>query len=548
MSVVDNLNLINQYKGDIKQAIIDKGVDMTGTPLSGYAGKIGEIQTGSDPVTEELTVTNNGVFTPGEGVDGYSKVTVDVPQQVDGFSEKNITEGNVVIVNLNNSASFVAANAFIGKGTLQTVELPYCSRVYASAFYGCGNLKTVNLPSAQRLSGYAFAENPSLNTVNIPMVSDMNGDNIGYTFRRCYSLNNVNCNNLISVGGRGFIECSSLQSINIPCARNISDYAFASCSKLSEIYVGTSYYSVAIITNTVLNNTPFSKGIGSIYVPMSLVDAYKSATNWVSLSSMIYGVSTDDIFSFSNNTLYGTLGAYITGNDLRYLGLNSSSDLYTVSLPNVVYTDRETFKTYSKIQSVYLPNLAFVPVNVFNHCYALRDISMPNLKEVWGGGFASCSSLQNVYLPNVEKLIGGMNFAYCINLETISLPNLKIISGSNAFVGCSSLRSVDFPNCYEIGSYVFSKCTSLQTVNLPKLSIMGGYNFAFCSALESVYIGTENSQVVTLPENFWIFNGTPITNSEYLGHFGSIYVPMSLVDEYKTAPNWSNFKDRIVGI
>ena len=38
-----------------------------------------------EPVTEELNVTENGVYEPGEGVDGYSLVTVNVPTSGGGY-------------------------------------------------------------------------------------------------------------------------------------------------------------------------------------------------------------------------------------------------------------------------------------------------------------------------------------------------------------------------------------------------------------------------------------------------------------------------------
>jgi len=46
------------------------------------------------------------------------------------------------------------------------------------------------------------------------------------------------------------------------------------------------------------------------------------------------------------------------------------------------------------------------------------------------------------------------------------------------------------------------------------------------------------------------FNSTPIagytTNTE--GVYGSIYVPASLLSDYKAANNWSYFSSRFVGI
>ena len=43
-----------------------------------FPDAIAGIQTGSDPVLEELSITENGEYTPDEGVDGFSKVTVAV--------------------------------------------------------------------------------------------------------------------------------------------------------------------------------------------------------------------------------------------------------------------------------------------------------------------------------------------------------------------------------------------------------------------------------------------------------------------------------------
>lgn len=38
------------------------------------------------------------------------------------------------------------------------------------------------------------------------------------------------------------------------------------------------------------NNTPIKSGTGSIYVPASLVDAYKSAENWSYFSDRIFPI------------------------------------------------------------------------------------------------------------------------------------------------------------------------------------------------------------------------------------------------------------------
>ena len=165
--LIDNLNTIESVKTDIKAALENKGVDMTGVSFPGYASKIGEITTsfvtvplsvsangtytpgqGIDGysqvnvnvpipqfVTEPLNVSANGTYTPGEGVDVYSQVVVDVPI---GWDQKSFTEGAIEIINLDNPASFVVSSAFSGNKTIQTVNLPYATTVGHLTIQYCG--------------------------------------------------------------------------------------------------------------------------------------------------------------------------------------------------------------------------------------------------------------------------------------------------------------------------------------------------------------------------------------------------------------------------
>jgi hypothetical protein len=56
-----------------------------------------------------------------------------------------------------------------------------------------------------------------------------------------------------------------------------------------------------------------------------------------------------------------------------------------------------------------------------------------------------------------------------------------------------------------------------------------------------------NSSVAKL-DDINAFGGTPMSTSSYTGSFGSIYVPASLVDVYKSATNWTKYAARITSI
>ena len=103
-----------------------------------------------------------------------------------------------------------------------------------------------------------------------------------------------------------------------------------------------------------------------------------------------------------------------------------------------------------------------------------------------------------------------------------------------------SLSQVSLPMCSFIGAYAFYYCRSITQVSLPVCSYIGDSTFYDCSLLSIITIGY--SSVCNLRYS-GVFGKTQITSST-----GSIYVPASLVDSYKSAKNWSYFSTQIFPI
>ena len=259
MSILtNNLNSILSIKADIKSAIEAKGVDMTGISFPGYASKIGEISGGGgvNP-SGVLDISENGVY----DVYSYASVSVDVP--ISGWDQKSLTEGANDITNLDNSASFVASYALAYNMNIQTVNLPYATTVSSSAFFYCPSLIQVSLPMCSYIGRYAFWECVSLLQVNLPVCS--------------------------KIDAFAFDGCGSLSQISLPMCSKISNYAFYSCSSLSTITIG--YSSVCSLDGSdVFYATQITSSTGSIYVPASLVDAYKTANNWSYFKDRIFTI------------------------------------------------------------------------------------------------------------------------------------------------------------------------------------------------------------------------------------------------------------------
>ena len=107
-----------------------------------------------------------------------------------------------------------------------------------------------------------------------------------YAFLRCSSLLQVNLPMCSYIDVSAFFDCDSLSQVSLSVCSYIGQSAFWYCYSLSTIILG--YSSVCSLYDYyVLSNTGITQSRGSIYVPASLVSAYKSANGWRQYSAII---------------------------------------------------------------------------------------------------------------------------------------------------------------------------------------------------------------------------------------------------------------------
>lgn len=258
---------------------------------------------------------------------------------------------------------------------------------------------------------------------------------------------------------------------------------------------------------------------------------------------------------------------------------------HTLSFPKCTTVFYSAFYGRKGLTDINLPVCARIRSSAFLYCGPSFNISAPEVTSLDGSAFyncgilnanfskitflnpntfAYCGSLQTANFSNCSN-IATQAFANCSKLATISFPICSIIQ-SSAFSGCSSLTTINFPECSSIGVGAFSRCTYLNSLSFPKLQLIGSgafyscsnlsvasfpmcssiyYSaFQYCSKLESLYL--MGSSVAKLGPS--AFTYTPMSLSSYLGHFGSIYVPSSLLSSYQAATNWAAFSARMVGV
>ena len=184
------------------------------------------------------------------------------------------------------SCTSLSSDTFYDCSSLSQVSLPVCEYVGYAAFTNCDSLSQVSLPMCSYIGADAFTNCYSLSQVSLPVCEYVGN----YAFESCISLTKISLPVCSYISGGVFEQCGSLSQIDLPMCSYIGSYAFRSCISLSIITIG--YSSVcSLVSSNAFNYTPIASGTGSIYVPVSLVDAYKSDTNWSYFSSVIFPIS-----------------------------------------------------------------------------------------------------------------------------------------------------------------------------------------------------------------------------------------------------------------
>ena len=225
----------------------------------------------------------------------------------------------------------------------------------------------------------------------------------------------------------------------------------------------------------------------------------------------------------------------------------------------------ETFAQTTYLISVYFPELSYVSIarSAFAGCTKLTTVSFPKLTSIgYGSGmFNGCINLEYVNFPSLQYITEASNmFRGCSILKQVEFPELigssplstQTMNMNYTFVSDSMLQSISFPKFTgQINlSYAFSRCFSLSYVDLGSARwLYGASAFTSCSLLISVYLRRSDGVCGLGSAASGVFAGTPIYgNSATAGRWGSIFVPASLVDSYKTSTNWTVVSQRITSI
>lgn len=207
------------------------------------------------------------------------------------------------------------AGSFQTNPNLVSVSMPSLTTAnLREGFAYCPSLETVNLSSLQSSSNayWSFTNCSSLQSINLPNLTQWG--EMYETFSGCTNLQTVNLPNLTGniIGAGAFKNCTSLQTIELKIStdpvRHWSPFygctsltkikaplahipGFGKCNKLRTLILPQTDKVAALESSTAFNDTLIGKNQNSgVYVPRVLLNDYKTATNWATLSNYIYAI------------------------------------------------------------------------------------------------------------------------------------------------------------------------------------------------------------------------------------------------------------------
>lgn len=197
----------------------------------------------------------------------------------------------------NDRVTMIATRVFDAYSFLKSADFPNVAQVSDYAFNDCKGLETINFPKATTIGANVFGGCTALGDVTLPEATKL-GTSCFYGAGTAYLYLPV----FKTIVGRE-LSYSNIETVRYGSIESMTGNAFYRCYRLTKIIIehnktvcelkSSDIFTYAYHFKGEANATYNPEGLkdGRIYVPDSLVDSYKSATNWSTYADIILPLS-----------------------------------------------------------------------------------------------------------------------------------------------------------------------------------------------------------------------------------------------------------------
>lgn len=223
----------------------------------------------------------------------FANEIASIQGNANGYTPNDIAMG-LVAGDLHFTTDVIAAYSFYNDTGITSVDAPNVTTIGTYAFYNIANITSINAPNVTSIGNYAFTA-PKVTSIDFPLCTSL-GTNL---FTNCPTITSINLPELTAVGASSFgyigvkklilpkatsvgnsslTNSKTLTYVDLPKCTSILNYGLRNNSKLATLILRSE--TMCTLSNYALNSTMIFNKQGYVYVPASLIDSYKAATNW----------------------------------------------------------------------------------------------------------------------------------------------------------------------------------------------------------------------------------------------------------------------------
>lgn len=439
------------------------------------------------------TITSNGTYkASSDNADGYSKVTVDVPNTYTAQDEGMVVD-NGALVPQTTMPSEITENGTVDTTLFNSVTVNVPSSGGGGSAPNAVNFYDYDGTIVQSYSAADFANLSELPANPTHEGLTAQGWNWSLSDAKTYvaTYGSLNIGQMyVTNDGKTRIY------INLPEGRisPVLQLYLDADSELDIDWGDGSTHSTFTSTNidykSERHNYPDK---GNYVIAITVVSgSFVLQSSSTTVSSILW--NGNDSGSSLDRTYNNAIKKIEIGNNVPSIGQYTFFTCYSLSsitIPDGVTTiGSYAFQYCYSLSSITLPStLTSIGSSVFQSCYSLSSITIPDsVTSISQYAFQNCYSLSSVTIPDSVTSIGNSAFSSCYALSSITIPDTVTSIGNNTFYYCVSLSSVTIPDTVtSIGNAAFYNCYALLSITIPdRVTSIGNNAFYGCSFMDYI--------------------------------------------------------------